>query len=291
MSNRTRRDLLGASSSLLLVTFAGCASIADRTEGDRQNHRTDDQETPGASGSSGLSETRTDEPDAPERDDGVGTQTNRPPSTAEKPSIEPSEVSFSTALLPDAPGDHAFPRLGDDDAPTATVFGNWKCPYTREFVLTWMPEIVAEFVEPGDVALEFRTVSWRGGEPLLGADAPRASRAGVAVWDTDPEAYWSYFATVFTNQPAEREEWATTERLMEFAEAAGVSDAEAVERAIRERSYFDEVRRATERAGRRGIGTVPRVATADEVTAPTVDIEQTRRQLADEADDGESDGS
>lgn len=161
--------------------------------------------------------------------------------------------------------------MGDDDAAeTATVYGNWKCPYTAAFVTEQFPGIVERYVEPGDLRLRFRAVAYRDGEAFLGSDAPRAARAGLAVWNRDPDAYWSYFSTVFANQPPEREAWATTEQLTTFADAAGVRNAEALAREIGSGRHAEAVAETVETVTKREIYSVPRLAVGDAVVAPTV---------------------
>lgn len=259
-----RRRLLELSGTALLASVAGCASIVkERANGESTRTTTDGSRTA-----------------APEGDVSNADDANSSAETATPLTVDSPDVTFSRSLLPDDPGDFEYARLGGADAPvTATLYGNWKCPYTREFVLDAMEGLVAEFVDPGDVALEFRALSYRNGEPFLGDDAPRAARAALEVWRSAPERYWSYFTSVFTNQPDANDEWATTDNLLRLAEAAEISDLDAVGEAIVSGDHRDAVRATTDRATARNVTSVPRVATRTEVTAPTVDIEDTRRQL------------
>lgn len=270
-----RRRLLELSGTALLASVAGCASIVkERANGEATRTTTDGAPTSAPERTNTT--TAATEGDVSNADDANSSaETAAPPLTVDSP-----DVTFSRSLLPDDPGDFEYARLGGADAPvTATLYGNWKCPYTREFVLDAMEDVVAEFVDPGDVALEFRALSYRNGEPFLGDDAPRAARAGLEVWRSSPERYWSYFASVFTNQPDEIDEWATTDNLLRLAEAAEISDLDAVGEAIVSGDHRDAVRATTERAAARNVTSVPRLATRTAVTAPTVDIEDTRRQL------------
>lgn len=269
-----RRRLLELSGVALFGSVAGCASIVEeRANGEATRTTTDELRTsePERSGAT----TGETEGDVPRRDANSSAETAATPLA-----VDPPDVTFPRSLLPDDPGDFEYARLGSADAPvTATLYGNWKCPYTREFVLDAMADVVAEFVEPDDAALEFRALSYRNGDPLLGDDAPRAARAALEIWRSAPERYWAYFASVFTNQPDADDEWATTDNLLRFAEAAGVSDPDAVGEAVVGGDHRDAVRATTDRATARNVTSVPRLATRNEVTAPTVDLEATRRQL------------
>ncbi|WP_135855396.1 DsbA family protein [Halorussus salinus] len=293
-----RRKLLGAAGSALLASVAGCASVIGETADAPETTTgvspttaaTDATNTTNATNATnattGADETATTGRDAARQNStgnvsGPGDATT----TAESPSlgrvnIDRPDFSVSASLVPADPETDDYPRLGREDAETtATLYGNWKCPYTREFVRQMMGEVVRKFVKPGDVALEFRALSYLDGEPFLGADAPRAARAGLEVWASNPRTFWDYFALVFANQPPESYEWATADRLVRFAEAANVGDTDAVATALLTGAHRERVKATTEEARERGVATVPRVVTDESVTAPTVDFSATERQL------------
>jgi protein-disulfide isomerase len=196
----------------------------------------------------------------------------------ESVTIDPPDVDLASVPTPD--GRSRYARMGHDDASvTATLYGNWKCPYTQEFALNLLPEVVDRFVRPGDLAIEYRSLAYLSGDPFLGADAPRASRAGLAVWDIDPQAFWSYFAHVFANQPQERYEWAQPSLLLRFAEAAGVRNRSQLRRSIETGAYAGPVQTTTQAAADRDITTVPRLVVDGTITAPTVDFQSTLSQI------------
>lgn len=287
LSVPNRRKLLGAAGAALLSSVAGCASIIEETA-DGPDTSTTEATTTNIARTETTTADRIDS--RPNGSDGnVSEPADSAATTADSESlgridIDPPKVTFSKSLVSADPGRYEHARLGREEASaTATIYGNWKCPYTREFVLQSMDELVEEFVEPGNVALEFRALSYLNGEPFLGLDAPRAARAGLEIWRSAPQRYWSYFASVFTNQPHERYEWATTDRLLRFAETVGVDDT-GVEKAMIAGKHRTKVRATTDRAAEKGISTVPRVATSEKVTAPTVDFEATKRQLRQAVD-------
>ncbi|WP_137287837.1 DsbA family protein [Halorussus salinisoli] len=276
-----RRKLLGAAGSAFFASIAGCASVIQETANGPDTETTEASPTTNAtptttggqnSSDGNLSDGNVSEPG----DAGSGNESE----SLGRVTIEKPKVSIPKSLVPSDPGQYDYARLGREDADvTATLYGNWKCPYTQEFVVQMMGEVVEKFVKPGDVAVEFRSLSYLNGEPFLGADAPRAARAGLEIWQSAPERYWQYFASVFTNQPPERYEWATADRLVRFAETTKVGNTDALENAMLTGKHREKVRATTDRATELSISTVPRVVAGGEVTAPTVDFSTTKRQL------------
>lgn len=283
MAENTRRGLLRIAGVGAVTALAGCASAVDRLSGevestatDRQTRATTGRTTRRTTDRQTEAETTT-EPDEP----------NAEPTEEPSEEIEISETDLfgDDPPLPADPGAHRYAVMGDpDSSPTATVYGNWKCPYTASFVVDQLPTLVDRFTRPGDVAIEFRSLAYLGGDPFLGEDAPRASRAGLAVWNVAPDAYWSYLGTVFANQPPERRSWAQVELLERFASEAGVDRVGAVSQLTTTDRFAPAVQKTVDRAQRRAIATVPRVVTEDRITAPTVDFEATRRQFRAVAD-------
>lgn len=280
-----RRKLLGAAGSALLASFAGCASViggtADGPETTTDASQTTTATTTSSANGTGTTASGNVSQNSTGNVSGQGNETA--PANSEslgRVSIDQPDLSISKSLVPAKPKTYDYARLGSDDADvTATLFGNWKCPYTREFVRQMMGEVVQKFIQPGDVALEFRALSYLDGEPFLGSDAPRAARAGLEIWESNPQKFWNYFTLVFGNQPPEEHEWATADRLVRFAKAANVGDTDTLSKALFTGAHRKQVKQTTERAGELGIATVPRVVTEEAVTAPTVDFSATKRQL------------
>ncbi|WP_135823762.1 DsbA family protein [Halorussus ruber] len=283
-----RRKLLGAVGSALLTSFAGCANVVEETADGPDPTTTEAPPTsytqPNETTAQAMNETTGEQTTAGNSSEGNVSRPGDADGTTDEEAlgrvtIEKPAVKLPKSLVPSDPGRYDYARLGSADADaTAVLYGNWKCPYTQEFVLQMLGDVVEEFVKPGDVALEFRALSYLDGEPFLGPDAPRAARAGLEVWNSSPRKYWQYFSSVFTNQPPEKYDWATPDRLSRFAKSAGVKSG-AVENALLTGAHRERVRATTKAAAEQGIATVPRVVTDAAITAPTVDFAATKRQL------------
>lgn len=188
----------------------------------------------------------------------------------------------ATAPLPSAPGDHRYPVMGRADATiTIPYFGSWKCPYCARFSTSFLAGLVRDYVEPGDVAITFRDLAYVNGQAFLGADAPAAGHAGLAVWHTDPDTYWKYHEYVFRHQPPERKQWATADRLSAFAEAVGVADPDAVRTAVQHQQYERALRATSKAAANAGVDGTPALVIDGTVVSP---LKQERtRQLIETA--------
>lgn len=175
----------------------------------------------------------------------------------------------STAPLPDDPAAHDYAVMGSADAPEITYYGNWKCPFCAQFATGFMGDVVTDYVEPGDVRLRFRAMAYGGGgEPFLGPDAVTAARAGLAVWNAEPESYWPFHETVFANQPPEGREWATADRLVGFAETAGVESTDAIRAAIDEGRYQSRIEATTTDAFDAGVQGTPTLVVGGSAVSP-----------------------
>ncbi|MFB6110999.1 MAG: DsbA family protein [Halobacteriaceae archaeon] len=170
--------------------------------------------------------------------------------------------AVANAPIPANPGEYTYARTGTA-GPTITYYGNWKCPFCAEFsngsdrVLN-LGTIVTEYVEPGALQLRFRALAYTSsGQPFLGPDAVRAARAGLAVWNLAPAQYWRYHERIMAEQPPESETWATTDRLVQFAETAGVEATEELRTAIESGEYQSAVRESAQRASTLGVDGTP----------------------------------
>jgi len=103
--------------------------------------------------------------------------------------------------------------LGRPSAPLTLVeFGDLQCPFCRHFALRTLPTLLARYVRPGRLRLEFRNV------PLLGPDSARAARVAMAAAGQD--RLWEFVDLFYVNQRRENTGYVTDDFLR--AIAAGV---------------------------------------------------------------------
>jgi protein-disulfide isomerase len=163
---------------------------------------------------------------------------------------DPAETGGPVADAPLPDESSTYARMGTG-GPVVTYYGNWKCPFCAEFStgsdrVFGLGDVVTEYVTPGDLTLEHRSVAYLGDDTFLGPDAPRAARAGLSVWNRAPDTYWAYHEHVMANQPPESQEWATADRLVEFANAVEMAQPGGLREDLDSGAYDSEVRANTE---------------------------------------------
>ena len=169
-----------------------------------------------------------------------------------------SDYDIADAPIPDNPGKHTYAIAGTGNADTTVqYFSNWKCPYCAQFSTGFLHTVMSDYVEPGKIDLEFRSLAYYNGQPFLGADAPRASEAGLAVWNVDPQSFWKYYEQVFSNQPSEQKQWATTDKLLSFMKKAGVKHRDEIKSQIEANKYKSELKKTDTAAQKAGVNSTP----------------------------------
>lgn len=118
-------------------------------------------------------------------------------------------IPISNVPVPDNVS-QMYPTMGTDaENPTATVFGNFKCPFTQDFVNNVLPDLAEKYVKTGKMNVRFRTISYepygRGkthstqSNAFISDSDPTISATALGIWEEDPEAYWKYFETMFAD--------------------------------------------------------------------------------------------
>lgn len=182
----------------------------------------------------------------------------------------------ASASIPEVSSKYTYATMGDGTRPTVTYYGNWKCPYCAEFSTGFLKDIVTDYVKPGKINLRYRALAYINGQPFLGPDAPRAARAGLAVWNVDPDTYWKYHEYVMANQPPEQKQWATVKKLVSFAKQAGVSQTETIRKKLATNAYESAIRATSEAATEVGVSGTPMLVIGGKTVNPLANKKKTR---------------
>jgi protein-disulfide isomerase len=178
--------------------------------------------------------------------------------------------------------DYEYARIGSADAAaTITYFGSYKCPICAQFGAGLFQDLRRDYVDPGDLAILYRNVSYFNGRPFLGSDAPNAGHAGLAVYNNEPESYLDFHEYIFENQPPESQRWATADQLATFASEAGVSNTDVVRTAVEENRYRNALQATASAASDAGLRGTPSLLVDGTLFNPLGDPAQTRQLIED----------
>jgi len=149
------------------------------------------------------------------------------PGTAERAGSEIGEREPSPELVPGREAMEGIARfeegdplaLGPVDAPVVmTVHSDYRCPFCAKFSREIEPRLVEEYVDRGDLRIEWRDL------PIFGEDSMLAARAGRAAADQD--RFWEFTRAVYAAAPDRGHPVLDEEALVGFAREAGVGDLE-----------------------------------------------------------------
>ncbi|AGB38544.1 thioredoxin domain-containing protein [Natronococcus occultus] len=246
--NRTRRRVLQIGSGAAVAGLAGCTDFLSDDEDDEDDGSPNGNESDGGNGGNG---------DDPDEDD----------------EIEEPKGALDPIPTPDDPKS-VFPIAGEGDAPvTIKLFGSWKSAETSEFMLEEFTELLEEYVKKGAVDLEVHAIASFDGTLLHGDDGPRLARAGLAVWDHDPDQFWAFVECVAINIDTEKE-WATPDRLKRVAKKSDVDDPETVYDAAAGDTYQAELDETVDQIEELSVDDVPQVSVEGTVYSPTKETDE-----------------
>lgn len=121
--------------------------------------------------------------------------------------------------------------LGDPNAPvTLAVYWDFQCPFCNAFHTDTLPQILDDFVRPGDVKIELRDYAFLGrdanGQPqdISDDNNESAQAAEAAMCAGEQDKYMQYADTLFANASGENQGAFNDNRLKEFAKDLGLDE-------------------------------------------------------------------
>lgn len=139
---------------------------------------------------------------------------------------------------------------GDVDAPVVlTIWTDLRCPFCAAFQRDTLPTVLDEYVDEGTVRVEVVDVVFFGDE---------SEDAAVAAAAAGEQGRYAEFAkAVYDAAPDSGHPDMPREKLIAFAETAGVADIARFEADLDDQELHDEVRAATAEAQQLGVSAVP----------------------------------
>lgn len=148
-----------------------------------------------------------------------------------------------------------YPVMGNPNAPVKMVeFGDYRCPYCKNFDQTVFPSIKKNYIDKGKVAYYFVNVS------MLGPGSVRAALAAEYVYFHKPNDFWKYHEALYAHQGSEKTQWATPQYLTMLAvETIPKIQAGKMLHAINQQTYIKEVNQQKQEAAKVGITRTPTI--------------------------------
>jgi protein-disulfide isomerase len=177
---------------------------------------------------------------------GSGSGTKTAQRTASSASV--AGARESTAMLAGIP--QSGLTLGNPKAPVRVVeFADLQCPFCRDYSLNTMPRLVRDYVRPGKVRMEFRSLAF------IGPDSVRGARVAEAAGEQDK--LWNFVDLAYFNQGKENSGWATDAVLRRLAGAVPGLDANRAFAARNSAAVTGRLTAADTLATRSGVQSTP----------------------------------
>ncbi|PLS19235.1 thiol-disulfide oxidoreductase [Bacillus sp. M6-12] len=125
--------------------------------------------------------------------------------------------------------------IGEKSSPVHIVeFGDYKCPFCKEFNASVVPTIIENYVDTGKAQFHFINYSF------LGTDSPYIAQFTETVrQELGEEEFWTFHDAVYANQGDESTVWGTEEFLTDILKdvVSNEEDVQKVVKAVQENKY------------------------------------------------------
>ncbi|WP_227357424.1 DsbA family protein [Haladaptatus salinisoli] len=182
--------------------------------------------------------------------------------------------SVSEAPIPDQTSDLEYATMGTDASnPTATLYGNFKCPYTQDFVNNNLKDVLDKFVDSGRLNLEFRALAYQppgttshgSSTYYISSSDPRISEVALSAWDVQPTDYWGFFEMMFDSLVSGT---VTHSEMENHLQEANVSNRSTIIDRAKDGQYDTAVKETANDAGSVGVSFTPTLELNGETTPP-----------------------
>jgi protein-disulfide isomerase len=147
------------------------------------------------------------------------------------------------------------PSIGSANAPVKVMeFGDFKCPYCKNFHDQIYPQLKKDFIDTGKVQMFFTNYEF------IGPDSMTAAIAGESIYKQNNDAFWKYYDAIYANQGKEDQIWATPEFLIDLVKknVSGV-DVNKLSEDLKNKTYEKDVLADNEIARNSKITEIPTI--------------------------------
>lgn len=126
---------------------------------------------------------------------------------------------------------NGHPIMGKRDVPVDLYYwSEYQCPFCAQFNSETLPQIIRNFVTPGDVRVIFIEF------PYLGKDSMTAAVMNQCVWravnESNPQAYRRWHSAVFEAQEEKNSGWASKANLLDISQEIDGVSVDSIERCM-----------------------------------------------------------
>ena len=180
-----------------------------------------------------------------------------------------SDSSSPQALPSASNGDDAQPafelarRVADDptalgaiDAPVVLIeYADYRCPFCGVLSRETLPELVAEYVESGQLRIEWRD------NPIFGETSVMAAVAAHAAGEQG--LFWEYNEAVYASAPETGHLEIDSDKILDYAREIGVPDMAKFEADLVSPQLYERVQLNAQEAQQIGVTSVPSIVIND----------------------------
>jgi protein-disulfide isomerase len=176
----------------------------------------------------------------------IAVQTSRT-STSASAAVPPNTVDGGTVVV-----------VGSADAPvTVDLYEDFQCPNCKAFE-DESGATIAGLVADGTVQVRYHGMAFLDTSANDRYSTRALDAAAVVVDSAGTQAFQAFHDLLFANQPAEGGSGLTDDQLVQYATQAGATGT-TVQQGIRDLTYGDWVKKATDQASQNGVTSTPTV--------------------------------
>lgn len=126
------------------------------------------------------------------------------------------------------------PTIGATEAPVVMAYWfDYQCPFCKQFELTVMPDLYANYVETGKLRIVYKDFEF------LGEDSTAAALVARAVWEVAPDKFYDWHHAMFVSQDRENGGWGSESDVLALTKTiAGVDIDKVVAALDKNRSVY-----------------------------------------------------
>lgn len=162
--------------------------------------------------------------------------------------------------------------MGDPNAPvTVQMWEDFLCPACRQWTATIEPQLIEEYVKPGQVKLEFRQF------PLSGHSPGSNMAAMASLCAADQDAFWTYHNRLFAAQDRGQAGY-VLDALVQYADELGL-DSRAFLQCMSGQQYRDEQAASANQALQMGLNATPSILVGNTQMANPFDYNELKSAI------------